>query len=319
MRCLQVDFEYQALSWRRPRRVIAKVERHPGELPPRLDFVVANLPMDPDRIIRFYNQRSTWGMSVNSVAACINLVTTLCCKREVRTTSMTPTQAVPHSEPKYVIVGNSHTGAINSWLNHNPDPQFIVWNEKTTPFHEPEFEWPVVNPDMLCLSIRGNEHNVFSLFEHPSPYDVGGNVQDDKMRVAIPSAVFEDVLLKKLSGITPMTEGIVKRFPDTRMAIICPPPPIEDFEKVVYFPEVLKEKLHLGRSPLSLRLAAYKVQARYYEDLAKKFGMEFLPPPTEAIAESGLLASRYSGGDPTHANRYYGGLVVDQIRALGSN
>jgi len=53
------DFQYQAASWDKPRRVIAKVEWHPGELFPRVGFVVTNLPMEPDWIIRLYNQRGT--------------------------------------------------------------------------------------------------------------------------------------------------------------------------------------------------------------------------------------------------------------------
>ena len=53
------DFEYQAASWDKPRRVIAKVEWHPGELFPRVGFVVTNMPMEADWIIQFYNQRGT--------------------------------------------------------------------------------------------------------------------------------------------------------------------------------------------------------------------------------------------------------------------
>src|SRR6267142_1994766 len=37
------SFEYQAASWSRPRRVIAKVEHHLGELFPRVGFIVYNL------------------------------------------------------------------------------------------------------------------------------------------------------------------------------------------------------------------------------------------------------------------------------------
>ena len=56
---LYEDFEYQAQSWDKPRRVIAKIEWHPGELFPRVGFIVTNLPMEPDWVIRFYNQRGT--------------------------------------------------------------------------------------------------------------------------------------------------------------------------------------------------------------------------------------------------------------------
>jgi hypothetical protein len=40
------EFEYQAASWDKERRVIAKIEWHPGELFPRVGFIVTNLPMD---------------------------------------------------------------------------------------------------------------------------------------------------------------------------------------------------------------------------------------------------------------------------------
>lgn len=51
------DFQYQAASWGEPRRVIAKVDWHRSELFPRVGFVVISLPIEPDWIIRFYNQR----------------------------------------------------------------------------------------------------------------------------------------------------------------------------------------------------------------------------------------------------------------------
>lgn len=56
---LYEDFEYQAQSWEKPRRVIAKIEWHPGELFPKVGFIVTNLPMEPDWVVRFYNQRGT--------------------------------------------------------------------------------------------------------------------------------------------------------------------------------------------------------------------------------------------------------------------
>jgi hypothetical protein len=53
------DFEYQAGSWDKPRRVLAKVEWHPGELFPRVGFLVTNLPWEPEQVFAFYNQRGT--------------------------------------------------------------------------------------------------------------------------------------------------------------------------------------------------------------------------------------------------------------------
>jgi hypothetical protein len=53
------DFDYQAGSWDEPRRVLAKIEWHPGELFPRVGFLVTNLPFEPEQVFAFYNQRGT--------------------------------------------------------------------------------------------------------------------------------------------------------------------------------------------------------------------------------------------------------------------
>jgi Transposase DDE domain group 1 len=51
------SFEYQAASWDRPRRVIAKIEHHLGELFPRVGFIVTTLTGTNRAVVRFYNQR----------------------------------------------------------------------------------------------------------------------------------------------------------------------------------------------------------------------------------------------------------------------
>ena len=53
------NFRYQAKSWSRPRRVVAKVEWHMGELFPRVGFIVTNLSWRSKSVVRFYNGRGT--------------------------------------------------------------------------------------------------------------------------------------------------------------------------------------------------------------------------------------------------------------------
>src|SRR6516164_6254294 len=57
-RC-HASFTYQAGSWSKPRRVVAKVEWHPGELYPRVGFIVTNMTRPAERVVAFYNQRGT--------------------------------------------------------------------------------------------------------------------------------------------------------------------------------------------------------------------------------------------------------------------
>src|SRR5674476_498954 len=52
-------FLYQAKSWNRARRVVAKVEWHHGELCPRVGFIVTHLSRPAKRVVRFYHQRGT--------------------------------------------------------------------------------------------------------------------------------------------------------------------------------------------------------------------------------------------------------------------
>jgi hypothetical protein len=51
------SLRYQAQSGNKPRRVVAKVEWHPGELYPRVGFIVTNLARPTERVVAFYNQR----------------------------------------------------------------------------------------------------------------------------------------------------------------------------------------------------------------------------------------------------------------------
>jgi hypothetical protein len=53
------SFHYQAASWDRPRRVIAKVEHHLGELFPRVGFIVTTLTGTNRAVVHFYNGRGT--------------------------------------------------------------------------------------------------------------------------------------------------------------------------------------------------------------------------------------------------------------------
>ena len=53
------SFEYQAASWSKSRRVVAKVTWFPDRLFPSVGFIVTNLTWAPRRVTHFYNQRGT--------------------------------------------------------------------------------------------------------------------------------------------------------------------------------------------------------------------------------------------------------------------
>ena len=59
VRRYHASFSYRAESWTKPRRVVAKVEWHPGELCPRVGFIASNLARPAERVLAFYNHRGT--------------------------------------------------------------------------------------------------------------------------------------------------------------------------------------------------------------------------------------------------------------------
>ena len=53
------SFRYQAESWSKARRIVAKVEHHQGELFPRVGFIVTSMSLPSRSVVRFYNKRGT--------------------------------------------------------------------------------------------------------------------------------------------------------------------------------------------------------------------------------------------------------------------
>ena len=53
------NFTYQAGRWTQSRRVVAKVEWHPGERYPRVGFIVTNMARPAENVVAFYNKRGT--------------------------------------------------------------------------------------------------------------------------------------------------------------------------------------------------------------------------------------------------------------------
>ena len=72
VRRFYASFSYQAGSWTKPRRVIAKVEWHVGELYPRVGFIVTNMARRAENVVAFYNKRGTCEQWIKEGKGAIN-------------------------------------------------------------------------------------------------------------------------------------------------------------------------------------------------------------------------------------------------------
>ena len=73
------SFSYQAASWTMPRRVVAKVEWYPGDLYPRVGFIVTNLSRPVERVVAFYNRRGTCEQWIKEGKNAIKWTRLSCC------------------------------------------------------------------------------------------------------------------------------------------------------------------------------------------------------------------------------------------------
>ena len=84
MRRYHANFSYQAASWTKPRRVVAKVEWHPGEPYPRVGFIVTNMSRPAERVVAFYNHRGMAELYIKEGKNAIKWTRLSCRNNEVR-------------------------------------------------------------------------------------------------------------------------------------------------------------------------------------------------------------------------------------------
>ena len=80
VRRFHASFSNQAGSWSSKRRVVAKVEWRPGELYPRVGFIVTNLSRPAERVVAFYNHRGTAEQHITEGKNAIEWTRLLCRK-----------------------------------------------------------------------------------------------------------------------------------------------------------------------------------------------------------------------------------------------
>jgi hypothetical protein len=80
VRRYHASFSYRAGSWTKPRRVVAKVEWHPGELYPRMGFIVTNMTRPAERVVTFYNHRGTAEQYIKEGKNAVTWTRLSCCR-----------------------------------------------------------------------------------------------------------------------------------------------------------------------------------------------------------------------------------------------
>ena len=174
------------------------------------------------------------------------------------------------------------------------------------------------NCDLVVLAISGNEHQMMGLVNHPRPFDFVLPERPDlplqKDREIVPFELIRDTLESwmKPDLFRKMSELLTRP-----MFQLEPPPPVLDEEHIRNHAGIFREKIDkFGVNHPAIRFKLWRVSSNLIASYCAKFGIEFLPVPAEAVGPEGFLHYMALCPDPTHANGWYGALVVHQLREL---
>ncbi|HDV5685771.1 TPA: hypothetical protein RJE00_000232 [Legionella pneumophila] len=240
---------------------------------------------------------------------------------------------------KVIIIGDSHTDAIKKALKKHPFAESNInisayrfqkiKNDKSigdiSIEHCMEMVSSLREDDMVFSTIGGNQHQSFSLIQHPFPFEMyepnyaATNMLNDVP--IIPYHVIWDVFASGLQGKDGERLQKIRNVAKCPVFHLVPPPPKKDTMHILQNHEsdfVKKGLLEKGITPANLRLKIWKLQTRVLSYLCREWSINLLPVPNDCLSDEGFLDKEYYANDATHGNVSYGFQVLQQIIKIAS-
>jgi hypothetical protein len=165
--------------------------------------------------------------------------------------------------------------------------------------------------------LGGNDHNSIGLIEHPKRFDFlepGQNVAEiEPDRDLIPYDALRAMLQQRLDSYLRWLSELAPVFAGKKLHL-CSPPPVPSDEHIRKFPDIFERILNRGVTPARIRAKLYNIHSDIFRECCLKLGVDFIPPPSNALDDDGFLRPEYWNSDPTHANLRYGRLLLKQIK-----
>jgi hypothetical protein len=180
---------------------------------------------------------------------------------------------------------------------------------------------PLAPDDLVLSMIGGNQHAVFSTIQHPQrfdfvdPEDNGGL---DEAAAIIPYRVLASFFERGIRNRDGKSLAALRGATAARVIHIIPPPPKADNAFIQQYHESLFATEGItahGVSSPALRLKFWNLQTRLLEELCGELGINVMLPPRAALDRDGYLANEYYANDATHANYFYGELLLREVEA----
>ena len=179
--------------------------------------------------------------------------------------------------------------------------------------------------DVVLSMIGGNQHSVYSMIQHPQPFDfyTPDTPEIEATREVVPYRALEDAFTNGLRTGDGKSLEALRNATTARVVHIIPPPPKADtaFIEQNHETRFAQEGLSThGVSPPALRLKFWKLQAKVLKQICANLGIELMMPPASTVDAQGFLLPEYYAQDATHANWRYGERLIRQVERqyLGS-
>lgn len=216
---------------------------------------------------------------------------------------------------KVFIIGSSHTTALRRALTpHEAESTFVVATPKLT------LDWDRFSrsrPDVVCLAISGNQHNILGIFDDPNPFTIVPGIDraaNGRERHFIPTATMRELLRMRLAKTFAFTHELHGFFDSAEFLHICAPPPHGDLSTVTRFDKGYNGLRKFGFVPNPIRARLWQLQCDCYLEVASELGATFIEPPADTLTPEGMLRKEFCrDDDPTHASVGYGRMVLDDI------
>lgn len=218
---------------------------------------------------------------------------------------------------KVFIVGSSHTAALGRALKPQEALSTVV-----VPTPALTLDWDhfrASRPDVVCLAISGNQHNILGVFDDPVPFTIVPGVDrtaNAQARRFISTGIMRDLLRMRLAKTFAFTRELHAFFDFAEILHVCAPPPHADLTTVTRFGEGFNGVRQFGFVPNPIRARLWQLQCDCFREVAEEMGVPFLEPPAGTLTPEGMLDQPYCrDDDPVHANAAYGRLVLNDIFA----
>jgi hypothetical protein len=170
---------------------------------------------------------------------------------------------------------------------------------------------------MIVDCIGGNEYHLIGLTNHPRPFDFVLPAAP-KLPLLPGAEIIPTTLI--IQTMRSSMQYVLAVFTALREATGLPiwhvqsPPPISSDAYILAHATYFKDVINMhGVMPALLRWKLWRLQSDVYLEACESLGIAFLPTPPEALDQQGFLVEAGWNQDPTHANGWFGELILSQI------